>query len=92
MAGTPQKSEVEVTPTTSWVQMTEFGSGYEFKGISVKNYTDGDIEVAFESTTYANIVVKENTDIVYDFIAEKSPVYIRRVGGSSGTAYVRLWA
>lgn len=91
MSTTPQKSEVEVTPTGSWAQVTEFGSDYRFKGIAVKNYTDGDLEIAFVSTNYADIVVKENSDVVYEFIDEKSPVYVRRVGGASGTALIKLW-
>jgi hypothetical protein len=82
---------VTLTPTTSWAEITEFGTGYRFKGISVKNYTDGDVEIAILHTTFADIVCKEDTDLIYEFVDEKTPIYVRRVGGTSGSCLVRLW-
>lgn len=91
MARSKRGGYVTAVSTTSWQQLTEYGSSYGFNHISVQNYTDGDIEVAWEEATEADILVKKDTSGMYDFIFGNSPIYVRNVSGTGGNVYFKVW-
>lgn len=92
MASSEQVSEVTVVSTTSWQEVTEFGSGYGFTGISLKNYTDGDVLIAFRSTTYPDIVLKQDMLEVLEYLNNvSSPIYVKNLTGSGGNVYIKIW-
>lgn len=56
------QKEVSFTSTTSWVAVTALPSHPIHRMISIENYTDGDIEVAFGSTSFADFTIKQGCD------------------------------
>lgn len=91
-------SQVTFTSDTNWEPVTIPQLPVN-RVVLVENYTDGDIEVAFGSTAYADFIVKQNTDKVVSTQygaqpgAEKpmlSPMYIRNISGTGGTVYVKI--
>lgn len=92
MSASVQKSDVTVVSTASWEVVAEFGTGYGFNHILVRNYTDGDVEIAFGDTTYPDMVIKEDSDVVLDDFYGKSPVYVRNSSGTGGNVYIKVWS
>lgn len=89
--------QVTFTSTTSWQQVT-LPALPVHRVVLVENYTDGDIEVAFGSTAYADYIVKKYTNKVVSaqYVGNPSaaqellaPMYIRNITGTGGTVYVK---
>lgn len=90
--------QVTFTSTTSWQQVTALPALPVHRVILVENYTDGDIEVAFGSTAYADFIVKQSSDKVVSsqYVGNPTagqeliaPMYIRNISGTGGTVYIK---
>lgn len=91
MAASESKSEVAVLSTTDYELISEFGTGYEFTGISVKNYTDGDVWLAFRDTSFPDMIVKQDTDVVLEHLIDQTPIFVKNGTGAGGTVLIKLW-
>lgn len=91
MASSPKVGYITFSSTTSWQQVTAYGTNYSFNHVQIQNYTDGDIEVAWKTNDYADVIVKIDTDLSIDFLDAHTPIYVRNITGTGGTVYFKIW-
>lgn len=81
----------DVNSTGSYVAVALFDIDTRYNHISVENYSDGDVYIAFESQTYPDLIVKQDTDRVYDNFSTIGTMYIKNNSGSGGRVIITIW-
>lgn len=81
----------EVTSTASYVAIANFDTDTAYNHIAIENYTDGDVYIAVNDTTYPDMICKQDTVRVFDDFTIFGTMYVKNNTGTGGTVVVTVW-
>ena len=89
-AGTAQTEFTYTSTGGTWQLVPNVSATTVFRNVMIENYTDGDIQVAFGSTTFPDFTVKDETDKFIGTEEFFGAAYVRNLTGTGGEIVLRL--